>query len=566
MWCWPTSCAPSEQRDPFEIGRIEPACGDGQRPNSEAGCHRVVPSSPWGLGSTCAPARLNLRVNHMLSKSMGSWGIGLRLAGAALVVALAANCAAGEKAVVDDNSGGGDDAAGGNAGVGGDGGLGGSGGDPLPCGMDCGSIPTPSCRQAICDVDLGKCVVVPGDEGATCDDGKFCTVEDVCVEGTCAGPVENTCGNAISACQTLTCDEQTETCSQTVNPDGASCESENLCMVGSVCTGGTCIGTVNDCFFAPVPDDCHAPVCNPVSGMCEPVVSNEAGPCSDAQDLCTAGKTCAQGLCQGGAPKDCTSQDSECKVGVCDGPTTGQCVPMPILAGSPCPESTDSCNQGSCDAVGTCIASPINETLACDDGVSCTAGTTCTAGQCDGGTSTVTVYFSEDFSSNVANWTLGAEWGIGAAVSSPAPGSCGNGDPGMDNTSTSDNGIAGVAIGGVAQQTIHPMEYLTSPVVDTSTAVGAVVLGYHRWLNSDYTPYMKNVVEVFDGTAWVIVWETFGSPGVQDAAWTFMQHDLTAYKNAAMQVRFGFLVGSTGVFSCPQWNVDDVLIADGACP
>jgi hypothetical protein len=30
-------------------------------------------------------------------------------------------------------------------------------------------------------------------------------------------------------------------------------------------------------------------------------------------------------------------------------------------------------------------------------------------------------------------------------------------------------------------------------------------------------------------------------------------------------VRFGFNVGSSGVYTCSGWNIDDVLIATGTC-
>ena len=127
-----------------------------------------------------------------------------------------------------------------------------------------------------------------------------------------------------------------------------------------------------------------------------------------------------------------------------------------------------------------------------------------------------------------------------------------------------DNKVAGVVLGGNAQQTVHGFAYLTSPVVDTSQAT-TVHLEFWRWLNSDYTPYMQNAVEVFDGNGWVTLWQSGSSPGVQDAAWTKITFDLTAYKSALMQVRWGFKIGSSGVFPVSQWNVDDVLIASGPC-
>lgn len=173
------------------------------------------------------------------------------------------------------------------------------------------------------------------------------------------------------------------------------------------------------------------------------------------------------------------------------------------------------------------------------------------------------VIFSEDFSDNSQGWTLGPEWQIGAAT--PSTGGVYGADPADDHSSTADDGVAGVVIGGNASKIIHGFYYLTSPVIDTSAAAGPISLSYYRWLNSDYTPYMQNRVEVWNGSSWVVLWQSGSAPGVQDTAWTLMQHDLTPYKNAGLQVRFGFNIGSNGVFTVGSWNLDDVSIDDGAC-
>jgi len=506
------------------------------------------------------------------------------------------------------------------------GGTGGEGaGSTDPCDIDCSSIDTPDCKVAVCNEGqymgtVGECVVVDADDGTECDDGMFCTVNDACVAGVCTGGGDNHCGIVPEACELVTCDEASASCTTAPVTDGDPCTSPNLCEVNSTCVNGVCEGQIKDCFFAPVPDECHVAVCNPSNGMCEAVQGNDGQPCIDPNDLCTDNKICDSGTCVGGGPKDCSSADQECAVGVCDS-ATGNCVPDPVMPGTACPGATDECNDGFCDAAGVCQPTPTpgvscpsatdecnagvcdaagvcqanptagvscasatddcnagvcdaggvcqantsNEGGACDDGLTCTTGTTCTAGICGGGTSTINIFFSEDFSSNAAGWTLDNEWQIGPAVSSPSPGACGSGDPGTDTSSSADNGIAGVVIGGNASTAQHATYYITSPPIDTSAVTGSLFLSYQRWLNSDYTRYMQNFVEVYDGSTWTVVWQTGGSPGVEDSAWTPMSHDITAYKAANMQVRFGFLVGSAGVFTCSGWNLDDVLIADGTC-
>ncbi|TRU34908.1 MAG: subtilase, partial [Microcystis aeruginosa Ma_MB_F_20061100_S20] len=171
-----------------------------------------------------------------------------------------------------------------------------------------------------------------------------------------------------------------------------------------------------------------------------------------------------------------------------------------------------------------------------------------------------TTYFSDDFANNTKGWTLGTEWQIGAATASTGQ-NYGNPDPGTDNTPTADNGVAGVVIGGNASTALHGFYYLTSPVINTSTA-NQLFFEFARWLNSDYTPFMQNTVEIFNGSSWVnLLPSNFdNSPGVTDNAWTPQQFNISAYKSASTQIRFGFNVTSTGVYTVSSWNLDDVKI------
>lgn len=441
----------------------------------------------------------------------------------------------------------------------------GSGTGAVPCSVDCSTIATPPCYVAVCDEQTDLCQVVPAEAGASCDDGMFCTISDACDgAGQCVGGAENTCGIVPEDCELVTCNEQTSSCSTVPGVNGMPCTSPDLCTVDAICQGGICAGQPKDCFFTPVPDECHVPICDPMDGQCKPVPGNDGGPCTDPNDLCTDGKICSSGSCVGGLPKDCSAQSVGCNEGVCNA-NTGQCVQQPLMAGDPCAEGTDACNQGTCDGTGSCVSSPINEGGMCDDGLSCTTGTTCTGGTCGGGTSTVSVYFSESFSSNAAGWTLGTEWQIGSAMASTGHTSaCGNGDPATDHSPGNDNGVAGVVIGGNATPMVHPYYYLTSPPVNVA-GQSSVYLEYWRWLNSDYTPFMENRVEVFDGSSWVTLFVTGGPPVTDDSSWIPQSFDITPYANANLQVRFGFTIGQGGVYTCSGWNVDDVAILSGPC-
>ena len=499
-------------------------------------------------------------------------------------------------------AGGADGGAGGEAqGGGGEApGGGGAGGGGSACEQDCSAVQTPPCFASVCNEATGLCEVVAAGVETSCDDGLFCTVNDHCDgAGECVGGGENDCGQTTDTCKEITCDEASDSCTQVNLPNDFPCATGDLCDISAKCQNGLCVGTPKDCFFSPVVmDECHVGVCNPANGQCEAVPGNDGAPCPNDGDLCMVDKTCAAGVCGGGTPKDCSFLTAGCTNGVCE-PATGDCYADPIAPGGTCIEATDecntgicsvngtcdpvptpgvlcasatdACNQGSCDANGQCVPSPVNDGGACNDGNSCTAGETCSAGACTGGSMAgYEVYFQETFASNVQGWSFvpiaGNEWQIGPAVASPATGSCGNGDPGTDHTSTADNGIAGVTIGGNAVQTLHGYHFIESPAFDTSGAQGAVYLEFWRWLNSDYPSFMTNKVEVWDGAAWQVVWQQPNGSGViSDAAWTPFSYDITAFKNAQMKVRFGFEIGSSGVYLCSSWNLDDVVVANLSC-
>lgn len=185
---------------------------------------------------------------------------------------------------------------------------------------------------------------------------------------------------------------------------------------------------------------------------------------------------------------------------------------------------------------------------------------------CAGSTAALAVpvtVFSDDFSSN-QGWTLGTNWQIGSTSVSPA--AVGNGDPALDHTATSDNGVLGANLGGNigAPDGLHGFYYATSKVYNLS-GVTDVNLSFYRWLNSDYDPYMTSQVEVFNGSAWQVVYTNCcigGSGYVADSSWNLNAFNVSsaADNNANFQVRFAYDVTSGGVFTIGGWNVDDLAI------
>lgn len=278
--------------------------------------------------------------------------------GALVAAAVAMGCASG-----DATGSGGDGSSSGQGGstasgggVGGStssgGGVGGAGGSS-PCAVDCTQIQPPACQIAQCNEQTGQCEVVADVDGTVCEDGLFCTANDECQGGICEPGPQNDCGIAPAACETITCDENGQTCLAEAGQNGDPCTDPNdLCLENGTCLNGTCNGTPKDCFMQPVPDDCHVSECNPQNGQCEPVVGNEGGACADPNDLCTVNKTCASGVCQGGTPMDCSYLTVGCVTGVCD-VNNGQCTTQAVNNGDPC-DDLNSCTTGEICASGTC--------------------------------------------------------------------------------------------------------------------------------------------------------------------------------------------------------------------
>jgi hypothetical protein len=286
-------------------------------------------------------------------------------------------------------------------------------------------------------------------------------------------------------------------------------------------------------------------------------------------DLCGDDASCIHYAVE---PPFCCYTDADCDdANICtdDDCLDGACFHKPSTADGCCEAdidcddssscTIDTCEESGCVYVNTCCYSDDE----CDDFDDICTNDSCVAGACvyeatgvEG--CCIPTFFQDDFSEDLG-WVYDQNWERGPAQA--GSGSTYNNDPGDDHSSSEDNYIAGVNIGGNAPTSIGGYYFITSPVIDLSSAQ-TPHLSFWRFLNSDYTPYMHNKVEVYNGSAWVIVWQTGSSPGWQDAAWAFSDHDVTAYKNANFKVRIGYNIGSGGVFSISSWNVDDVTVYD----
>ena len=419
---------------------------------------------------------------------------------------------------------------------------------------DCPPSGVPCMGPACVD---GACALAPAFDFSGCDDGDPCTENDYCAQGTCTGSA--TVCEASDICHAGVCDPLLGCINQPAN-DGASCDDGDPCTGNGACAAGACQkGVPVDCSF--LDGSCTVGACDAAQG-CVAVPAGNGQACDDGL-FCTVGDHCQAGKCVGSGAKVCTSANP-CFVGTCD-ETLDACTTIPGNNGAACDDG-NVCTANTVCSNGSCVGGvPANEGVACDDGSACTVNTICISGKCGGGQGPI-IYFADDFHDNGKGWTLDTDWQIGPTSVSSGQES-GNPDPALDHTDTNDNGVAGVVLGGnatITEAEVHGFYYLTSPIIDTAGATGPVMLGFHRWLNSDFARYMTNVIEVWNGTAWIQIWKSGAT--ISDNQWTYVSHDITPYKSESMRIRFGFDIGKTGVYKVSSWNIDDVQVASAACP
>ncbi len=229
-------------------------------------------------------------------------------------------------------------------------------GDQCVAGECTGTLkPCPSggpCTVGMCDLDTDACIEVPGNDGASCVDDDPCTLTGICSNGTCGPGQPVDCSFLNGTCSVGMCDPGLGCVAMPLN-DGAACDDGFYCTINDVCTAGVCGGVPNTC--AAPGDVCLIGTCNENTDSCVAVPGNNGGACND-NSTCTAGETCNAGVCGGGAPANqggacddknaCTSGDS------C---ANGACVGAPVVAcqngDGCCPPGCDLASDDDCSGV-----------------------------------------------------------------------------------------------------------------------------------------------------------------------------------------------------------------------
>ncbi|MFN8590232.1 MAG: pentapeptide repeat-containing protein [Thermomicrobiales bacterium] len=250
---------------------------------------------------------------------------------------------------------------------------------------DC-TQPAEPCREAICAAD-GTCQTRDKANGASCDDGDKCTRGDTCQNGRCVGSNPVVCPDPDQCHERGTCDPGTGECAYPAKENGAPCDDGNQCTVDDACRNGVCVGGA--AVVCPDPDQCHRRgECNPTTGDCTNPAKDDGSPCDD-DNPCTINDTCQGGACRGGDPVICPEPDECYERGVCD-PADGSCAYAPKEAGTPCtfdgavPQCRTAVCGGGADA-GKCILVDKTNGASCNDGDACTRTDTCQNGHCVGG-------------------------------------------------------------------------------------------------------------------------------------------------------------------------------------
>ncbi|MEC9071916.1 MAG: hypothetical protein VX938_06025, partial [Myxococcota bacterium] len=160
-----------------------------------------------------------------------------------------------------------------------------TGGEPVGVGFDgfsTADIATADCGSAL--------------DGAPCDDGNPCTLEDRCEQGLCVGATSNPCDSE-GPCNPGNCDP-VQGCVYSQVEDGTPCALG--CFGSALCEQGSCVAVADSAVVCPEPDDpCVDQLqCESSTGECTREIYALAGTaCNTDDNWCSLESCDGQGAC-----------------------------------------------------------------------------------------------------------------------------------------------------------------------------------------------------------------------------------------------------------------------------
>jgi hypothetical protein len=168
------------------------------------------------------------------------------------------------------------------------------------------------CTVEKCDPATGLCGSLPVPDGTTCDDSDACTREDLCRQGQCVGTTPVVCQPDANECTLETCDPSTGQCASKPVPDGTACDDGRFCSVDDMCRQGSCVGTPRPCQGS---GPCRLGVCDEDRDQCVLVPAPDSETAQGPDGLCN---TADDNLALFGPDRVCGGLDDGKGDGVCD--------------------------------------------------------------------------------------------------------------------------------------------------------------------------------------------------------------------------------------------------------
>ncbi|MFQ5479120.1 MAG: hypothetical protein ACE5E4_10935, partial [Candidatus Binatia bacterium] len=218
-----------------------------------------------------------------------------------------------------------------------------------------------ACTDDLCDPAVG-CRVESNT--AACDDGLFCTVNDLCLDGACRGGTPRACSDGVD-CTFDDCDEMANSCGHGADDgfcdDGLFCNGVERCDAVEGCNAGTLRNCIDEVA-------CTVDLCDEEADSCSNIPSDVA--CDDGM-FCNGEESCdpTAGCQPGVAPMDCAFVDSACGSGLCSEESLG-CTVEAINEGLECDDGDPLCTVEDRCVGGACAGTPVcdPECSRCDGG------------------------------------------------------------------------------------------------------------------------------------------------------------------------------------------------------